>query len=207
MELMDKILIQLDEGAFLPVRAHETDAGMDLFAREGKGVPAGGSAVFDTGVHIQIPEGMCVLLVSKSGLNVKHDITSTGLIDAGYEGSIRVKLYNHGTEDYTVLPGEKISQAVILPCICAKPVRVDRIERTSERGEGGFGSSGRFANGNEGWLVYNRTLHRTFSFCEISSANEKFEWLVSQRRDVEMCKIYPGGKTERIKIHAEKGRP
>ena len=204
--MSEVIRVQLDEGAIFPEKAHETDAGYDLFAREGKGVPARGSAVFDTGVHMEIPVGWCGVLISKSGLNVKHDITSDGCVDSGFTGSIRVKLYNHGDKTYSVTAGEKISQIVFLPAPHFPLVNVEKIDG-GERGDGGFGSSGRFANENEGWLVYDRTLHRTFSFCEKSSANEKYEWLVSQRRDVEMCKRYPDGKTERIKIHAEKGRP
>lgn len=65
-------------------------------------IPANGSAVIDTGVHIDIPKGYVGFLKSKSGLNVKHDLTSEGVIDAGYTGSICVKLYNHGKTDYKV---------------------------------------------------------------------------------------------------------
>ena len=96
--------IMLDEGAIRPTRAHQTDAGLDLYARDGKMVPAHGSAIFDTGVHVQLPPFTAGFLKSKSGLNVKHNITSDGLIDEGYTGSIVVKLYNHGDDDYDVRP-------------------------------------------------------------------------------------------------------
>ena len=129
-----KIKIKLDEGALMPTRAHDTDAGLDLYAREDKVVPAGGSCTFDTGVHIELPAfhfasingygevGLDYTLTagflkSKSGLMVKHDITSDGTVDYGYTGSIHVKLFNHGTEDYHVSRGDKISQLVIVPVL------------------------------------------------------------------------------------------
>lgn len=134
--------IMLDKGAYMPTRAHDTDAGIDLYAMEAQIVPAKESAKFDTGVHIQLPPGTAGLLVSKSGLNVKHDITSTGLIDEGYTGSIQVKLYNHGGYDYRVEAGDKISQLVILPVYKDELEVVESLEET-ERGAGGFGSTGR----------------------------------------------------------------
>ena len=79
---------------------------------------------------------------SKSGLNVRHGILGEGVIDAGYTGSIRVKLYNHGEEGYYIQRGDKITQLVILPVILTDLEQVDRLEDT-ERGCGGFGSTGR----------------------------------------------------------------
>lgn len=134
--------IKLDDGAFLPTRAHCTDAGLDLYAREDKAVPAGGSAVFDTGVHIDLPFWTAGLIVSKSGLNVKHNLTSEGLIDRGYTGSICVKLYNHGDKDYQVRRGDKISQLVLVNIVLPGLKEVDELDPT-ERGDAGFGSSGR----------------------------------------------------------------
>ena len=152
MYYMRKVNVMLDKGAFMPTRAHSTDAGLDLYCPEGQGqvVPAKGSAVFDTGVHIELPaviiagrrfltEGQ---LVSKSGLNVKHGIISDGLIDVGYTGSIRVKLYNLSDEDYRVSAGDKITQLVIKPIIIPELNVVDSFEET-ERGSNGFGSTGR----------------------------------------------------------------
>ena len=91
--------IKLDEGAYKPTRAHEIDAGLDLYARETQIVPAKESAIFDTGVHIEIPVGYVGMIKSKSGLNVKHGLSSEGVVDAGYTGSIVVKLYNHSGYD------------------------------------------------------------------------------------------------------------
>lgn len=134
--------IKLDDGAFVPTRAHEHDGGMDLYAMEDQIVPAKESAIFDTGVHVQLPSGTAGLLVSKSGLNVKHGLTSEGLIDEGYIGSIVVKLYNNSGVDYRVHRGDKISQLVILPVITPEVELVDELEDT-ERGTGGFGSTGK----------------------------------------------------------------
>ena len=134
--------IKLDNGAKMPTRAHETDAGLDIYARETETILAGKSKVFDTGVHIELPKGTVGFLKSKSGLNVKHGITSEGVIDVGYTGSIRAKLYNNSDEDYTVNAGDKITQLVILPILTPELELVDSLEDT-ERGDNGFGSSGK----------------------------------------------------------------
>jgi dUTP pyrophosphatase len=133
--------IMLDEGAKVS-RAHPYDAGLDLYARETQIVPAKESAVFDTGVHIELPLCTTGFLKSRSGLNVRHGIVSDGgVIDAGYTGSIRVKIYNHSGYDYTVHAGDKISQLVILPYVAPGLELVDSLEET-DRGDNGFGSTG-----------------------------------------------------------------
>ena len=134
--------IILDNGAFKPEFAHKTDAGADLRSPICATVPARGNVVIDTGVHVEIPEGYVGILKSKSGLNVKHDLIGTGTIDSGYSGSIRVKLYNLGDTDYQILRGDKIIQMVILPCVYCEFTQVDKFAET-ERGDGGFGSTGR----------------------------------------------------------------
>ena len=134
--------VKLDNGAFIPKRAHDADAGYDLFAMESKTVPARGSAIFDTGVHMEIPHGFAGVIKSKSGLNIKHDILSDGLVDSGYSGRIRVKLYNHGDREYQVLRGDKISQIMIVP-VHTPDLRIVTELKETERGEHGFGSTGR----------------------------------------------------------------
>ena len=134
--------IKLDEGAKMPTRAYPTDAGLDLYARETQIVCAKDSAIFDTGVHVEIPVGAVGMIKSKSGLNVKHGITSEGVIDCGYTGSIVVKLYNNSGYDYKVNAGDKISQLVIMPIHAPMLEQVDTFEETG-RGNNGFGSSGR----------------------------------------------------------------
>lgn len=136
-----EVKFTLDKGAYPPERAHATDAGLDLRSRENTVVPARESAIFHTGIHMQIPHGYAGLLVSKSGLNVKFGITSTGLIDEEYTGEIVVKLYNDGFTGKIINKGDKISQIVLIPVLYATPVQVDKLE-AGERGENGFGSTG-----------------------------------------------------------------
>ena len=135
--------IILDAGAFMPIRAHDTDAGLDLRAMHSAVVHAHSAEIFDTGVHVELPPGCCGLMVSKSGLNVNCDITSTGLIDESYQGSIFVKLYNHGDHDYHVNNGDKISQLVILSCRYEPIEVVESFDTETARGSEGFGSTGR----------------------------------------------------------------
>ncbi len=157
--------IVLDEGAKIPTRAHETDAGLDLYCREevtiypiGRkdvtGVFANGqyrlayfdipnSVSIDTGVHMEIPNGYFGKIESKSGLNVKNGIVSCGgVIDSGYTGSIVVKLYNFGTEPYIFQAGDKVAQIIIQPYIAPDLEVVDKLCDT-DRGSGGFGSTGK----------------------------------------------------------------
>lgn len=134
--------IMLDSTALTPKRGHATDAGLDLLSPIDTVVPAGGSAVIDTGVHIELPNGTAGFLKSKSGLNVKHGITSEGVIDVGYTGSIVCKLYNSSNEDYKIKRGDKITQLVIVKIETPSINIVDKLDET-ERGEGGFGSTGR----------------------------------------------------------------
>ena len=136
--------IVLDKGAYMPKRAHNLDAGLDLMSPIDTYVPAVGSVVIDTGVHVEIPEGYVGFLKSKSGLNVKHGITSEGVVDAGYQGSIHVKLYNHSLSGgYMIEKRDKISQLVILPVLLEELEQVDHFDTETERGTGGFGSTGR----------------------------------------------------------------
>lgn len=135
--------IVLDKGAYMPTKAHKDDAGFDLRTPEIVLVPARGSATIDTGVHIQLPKKTTGFLKSKSGLNVKYGITSEGVIDVGYTGSIRVKLYNHSDEDYMFLAGDKITQLVILPIKAPKRLKLVEKLKERDRGNNGFGSSGR----------------------------------------------------------------
>lgn len=136
-----KLRVMLDEGAYLPEKAHKTDAGFDLRTRERVEIKSNESGIFDTGVHVEIPAGYVGFLKSKSGLNVKHNLTGTGVIDSGYTGSIVVKLYNKGN-DYVFEKGDKIIQLVILPIPEVELELTDSFADT-ERGNNGFGSTGK----------------------------------------------------------------
>ena len=135
--------IILDEGAKMPTRAHADDAGLDLYSRENRVIFPHSSDTFDTGVHVEIPRGYVGMIKSKSGLNVKYGLTSEGVLDCGYTGSIRVKLYNHSSEAYTVAAGDKISQLVIMPIIAPELELVKVFGTETELGDNGFGSTGR----------------------------------------------------------------
>ena len=134
--------IKLDEGAIMPTRVYSEDAGLDLYSMEEGYVLPHSMRVFRTGVHVELPKNTCGLLVSKSGLNTKHSITSTGLIDRSYCGEIMVALHNNGFREYKVEKGDKISQLVVLPCIIEQVELVEELEEKG-RGNNGFGSSGR----------------------------------------------------------------
>lgn len=135
--------VVLDAGAFLPRRAHPTDAGLDLFSPIDVNVRANSSAVIKTGVHVQLPCGTAGQIWSKSGLYVNRDLSTTGLIDEPYTGGIVVKLYNHGWDDYHVHRGDKIAQLVIVPVLYLEPEQIDGPLPETERGDHGFGSTGR----------------------------------------------------------------
>lgn len=134
--------VKLSNG-YMPERAHTTDAGADLKTPYDVTVMPKESVVIDTGVHIELPPNTMGVLKSKSGLNVKHGIvTIDGVIDVGYVGSVAVKLFNHSDKPYEFKKGDKISQLVIVPILIPSFELVDELEDT-ERGEKGFGSSGR----------------------------------------------------------------
>ena len=136
------VRVMLDEGAYLPERAHKTDAGADIRTPKGFVIPPFGWKVIHTGVHIETPSGHATILVSKSGLNVKRGITSSGLIDEGYDGEVIVKLYNHTPFLRRFRRGDKITQMVIMEVMYARFSQVDRIG-SGDRGSSGFGSTGR----------------------------------------------------------------
>lgn len=133
--------VKLEPSGYCPVRAHPTDAGLDLKTPEMFHLPAHSFVKVDTGVHVAIPVGYFGLVFSKSGL-MANGITSRGVIDSSYRGTIQVVLYNHSDVDRYFGAGDKISQLIIVPCITPEPYLVAELDST-ERGEGGFGSTGR----------------------------------------------------------------
>lgn len=135
--------IKLDPHGFLPERAHDTDAGLDILSPAHFGICRGDYKVVKTGVHVQLPPGTVGILKSKSGLSTKLDVhTIDGVVDEQYTGEICVKLHNAGSGTAYFRRGDKITQLVILPCIRPELELVDELEET-DRGDGGFGSTGR----------------------------------------------------------------
>ncbi|HST68588.1 MAG TPA: dUTP diphosphatase [Solirubrobacterales bacterium] len=138
--------MKLKEGATLPSRAHEGDAGLDLYACEPAHIGPGERWGVGTGVGVEIPEGHAGMVLPRSGLARDHGIAlvnAPGLIDSGYRGELRVLLLNTDpAETFRVEPGDRIAQLVLTPIVTAEPVETSALTE-STRGAGGFGSSGR----------------------------------------------------------------
>lgn len=134
--------VKLEAGAFIPERAHETDAGLDIKSPVRVVLRPKSRERINSGVHVEIPKGYVGMLKSKSGLMTWNGVTSEGTIDAGYTGEIGVILFNHSDEIVIIERGDKITQLVVLPIITPKVEIVNEIEG-GERGADGFGSTGR----------------------------------------------------------------
>lgn len=137
---------RLKREATLPTRAHEGDAGLDLYACESAHIGPGERWSVGTGVGVEIPAGHAGLVLPRSGLARDHGIAlvnSPGLIDSGYRGELRVLLLNTDpAETFRVTAGDRIAQLLITPFALADPVEVEALA-DSTRASGGFGSSGR----------------------------------------------------------------
>jgi dUTP pyrophosphatase len=135
---------RLREDAVIPAKAYEGDAGLDLAACDRVTLAPGQRAVVGTGLAVAIPEGYAGFVQPRSGLAARHGlavVNSPGLVDAGYRGELRVVLLNTDAEHpFTVEPGMRIAQLVVLPVPTVAPVETDELPQ-SERGVRGFGSS------------------------------------------------------------------
>lgn len=138
---MSNVKISIDPGAFAPVRAHKKDAAFDLCSMEAGVVKPHSYATFDTGVHFEIPYGYCGMIVSRSGLNSQYGITSTGLIDPSWTGSVGVILHNDGDEPFEVHPGDRIGQMIIFNVLMCN-LELSGCLVDEDRGDNGFGSTG-----------------------------------------------------------------
>lgn len=142
-----EIKIKMKEGSedLFPAKAHPGDAAWDLRAAAGLELPVGRSTLVPTGVFIELPENYEAQIRPRSGLALKHDLmltNSPGTVDSGYRGEVGVIMYNGGTAPYKIERGDRIAQMVI----CKLPEVVLVLSDTlnsSDRGEGGFGSSGK----------------------------------------------------------------
>jgi dUTP pyrophosphatase len=141
----DLRFVKLNERATLPTRAHDNDAGLDLYAAEAARLAPGARVRVGTGLAVQIPDGVGGLVLPRSGLALRHGVTlvnSPGLIDPGYRGEVQVLLLNTDpTREFQISPGERIAQLLLVPVVHASPLQADALDE-STRGEGGFGSSG-----------------------------------------------------------------
>ena len=136
---------RLDPRAQLPTRAYPGDAGLDLYALEDAALDPGERASLRTGIAVEIPEGEAGLVLPRSGLAARHGIAlvnAPGLIDAGYRGEIVVLLLNTDRDSaFTIAAGDRIAQLVLVKVQTPEVVEVEELA-VSERGGGGFGSSG-----------------------------------------------------------------
>ena len=137
--------MKLRDDAVLPARAHSGDAGLDLSACEEITIGVGKRAAVGTGIAVEIPEGHAGLVVPRSGLALRHGISmvnAPGVIDAGYRGEVRLLLLNTDNESaFTVEPGMRVAQLLVVPIADVDVVEAHDVTAT-ERGVGGFGSSG-----------------------------------------------------------------
>ncbi len=138
-------VLRLRPDAILPTRAHPGDAGLDLYAVEPVTLWAGARAAVPTGVAVAIPEGQAGLVVPRSGLALSHGIAlvnAPGLIDSGYRGELKVLLLNTDPERaFEIHPGDRIAQLVLVEVRTPAVVETSALT-PSERGAGGFGSTG-----------------------------------------------------------------
>lgn len=135
------IKVMLEPGAIAPTRAHENDAAIDLYAKHDAVIMPHAFGKVDTGVHFHIPVGYCGVIISRSGLNLKYGITSTGLIDPDYTGAVAVIMHNDGDSPYEVKAGQRVSQMMFQRYEKPTLELVSRLDDT-ERGTDGFGSTG-----------------------------------------------------------------
>ena len=141
-------MVRIDPDLPLPTYARIGDAGLDLCASEDVTLePAGGRALVRTGLAVAIPVGHAGFIQPRSGIALRNGVTclnTPGLIDAGYRGELMVLLVNTDpTEEFTVRRGERIAQLVVQRVEHAVLVEVDEFDDDTERGEGGFGHTGR----------------------------------------------------------------
>jgi dUTP pyrophosphatase len=138
---------KLTPDAKTPTYGSEAAAGADLYLCSGEEtvIQPGETAVLPTGISVEIPEGHVGLVFARSSLGIKRGLApanKVGVIDSDYRGEIKVALYNHSGDVQTLLPYERVAQMVIVPCVHVDYEESDSLE-TTQRGEGGFGSTGR----------------------------------------------------------------
>jgi dUTP pyrophosphatase len=145
---MSLLVRRLHERAVLPTRAYDGDAGLDLYALDGAELGPGERVSLRTGIAVEIPDGRAGLVLPRSGLAARHGIAlvnAPGLIDAGYRGEVQVLLLNTDRlGSFAISPGDRIAQLVLVRIEAPEVVEVD-VLGVSERGAGGFGSTGGYS--------------------------------------------------------------
>lgn len=144
-----KVIFKLDSPECLPTRAHQWDAGADLKSTTDTSIPPGAMRVVDTGVSVKIPIGYVGLVFSRSSMG-KVQVTlanSVGVIDESYRGNIKVMIQNNSPDKYyEIKKGDRICQLVLMPIIFPEVLEYVGSNEdwlNTDRGNGGFGSSGK----------------------------------------------------------------
>ena len=135
---------KIDPEAQLPTRAHDTDAGFDLYSPIGVNISVGATVTIPTKLAISLPENTVGLIYPRSSLGTRHGIVlanTVGVIDSGYRGEIMLVVTNHGDSPYTIHSGDRVAQLIVTPYYAPKVIEVNELDAT-DRGAGGFGSSG-----------------------------------------------------------------
>lgn len=130
--------------AQLPTRAHDTDAGFDLYSPIGVNISVGATVTIPTKLAISLPENTVGLIYPRSSLGTRHGIVlanTVGVIDSGYRGEIMLVVTNHGDRPYTIHTGDRVAQLIVTPHYAPDVIEVADLE-ASDRGTGGFGSTG-----------------------------------------------------------------
>lgn len=132
-----------------PVRGHDTDAGIDFFIPEDfetMTLQPNEDVLIDAGIKVIVPEGYALIFKEKSGVATKKKLTiGASVVDSDYRGVVHLHLFNNGRNEVVLEPGDKITQGLVIPVSLCKPLEISEEEYNSydtERGEGGFGSTG-----------------------------------------------------------------
>ncbi|GMM55528.1 bifunctional dITP/dUTP diphosphatase [Maudiozyma humilis] len=144
-KLANTLKIQLrSENATVPTKGSSTAAGYDIYASQECVIPANGQGMASTDISFTVPVGTYGRIAPRSGLAVKHGIqTGAGVVDRDYTGEVKVVLFNHSQKDFKIVKGDRIAQLILEKIVDdAEIVVVDSLE-DSERGAGGFGSTGK----------------------------------------------------------------
>lgn len=134
---------KLSENAVTPTKAHPSDAGFDLVASKTTTIPANGRALIPTDIAMAIPEGYYGMVVGRSGNTIKRGLVGmTGVVDAGYRNGIGIMAFNLTQEDIIIKQGERAGQIVLTPILSCEIEEAEKLD-TTDRNQGGFGSTGR----------------------------------------------------------------
>ena len=133
---------KLDPRAKLPLRAHATDSGADLFALEKTVLPPHAVTYVHTGIAVELPENTSGIIWGKSSVESKGIKAMAGLVDAPYRGELIVCMFNLNDHEFVFEAGQKVAQLVVLPTLYPAFTEVKELSDTT-RGEGGFGSTGK----------------------------------------------------------------